>query len=106
VAPLLDDDDFMTRMRAWLADERPRLKGTLETQGLRVVPSHANFFLAQPSEGPGATPALFERLLRRGILARHTHNFAGLDGGWLRLALRDRADNDRLLAALAEAGGA
>ncbi|MFY0990813.1 pyridoxal phosphate-dependent aminotransferase [Halomonas sp. C05BenzN] len=47
------------------------------------------------------TEALFEHLLRSGILARHTRNFPGLDGGWLRLALRGRADNDRLLQALA-----
>ncbi|MDI5936041.1 aminotransferase class I/II-fold pyridoxal phosphate-dependent enzyme [Halomonas kalidii] len=48
------------------------------------------------------TEALFEHLLRSGILARHTRNFPGLDSGWLRLALRERADNERLLAALAE----
>ena len=106
VAPLLDDHDFMTRMHAWLVVEHPRLHGGLVGEGLRVVPSRANFFLVQPAEGAQATPGLFEGLLRHGVLARHTHNFAGLDGGWLRLALRDRADNDRLLAALAEAGGA
>lgn len=48
------------------------------------------------------TERLFERLLRAGILARHTHGFPGLDGGWLRLALRDRDSNARLLAVLSE----
>ncbi|MCG6659290.1 pyridoxal phosphate-dependent class II aminotransferase [Halomonas campisalis] len=164
VAPLLDDGEFMARMRTWLLEERPRLALGLARRGLRVVPSRANFFLVRPALGPErltgqsprhtmpepragrrgghlpgmanvapmegftapprrpvdgstrvtgpaamalvSTDALFERLLRCGILVRHTHNFAGLDGGWLRLALRDRADNDRLLAALSKEGEA
>jgi len=93
------------------------LQAGLVAAGLEVVPSRANFFLVRPSpdtvDGPArstrptalamaATEALFERLLRSGILARHTHGFPGLEGGWLRLALRDREANDRLLAALGE----
>lgn len=41
--------------------------------------------------------ALLERLLRGGILVRHTHGYQGLDGRWLRLALRDADANNRLL---------
>jgi len=41
--------------------------------------------------------ALFERLLRGGVLVRHTHNFAGLNGEWLRVALRDAPANQRLI---------
>jgi len=31
---------------------------------------------------------------------RHTHNFAGLNGDWLRVALRDEAANRRLISVL------
>ncbi|WP_163559590.1 threonine-phosphate decarboxylase [Halomonas sp. NO4] len=125
VAPLVDDSVFLARTRQWLAEEQPRLQAGLVATGLEVIPSRTNFFLVRPGaesektagqsqldmmgepgtgrrEGRAATETLFERLLRSGILARHTHGFPGLDGGWLRLALRDRSDNDRLLAALAE----
>ncbi|PXX99667.1 threonine-phosphate decarboxylase CobD [Halomonas sp. LBP4] len=102
VAPLLADHDFLARTRRWFATEQPRLQAGLSAAGLEVIPSSANFFLVQPAEGPAVTDDLFEALLRSGILARHTRNFPGLDGGWLRLALRSRADNDRLLAVLAE----
>ncbi|QTF91582.1 threonine-phosphate decarboxylase CobD [Halomonas sp. BM-2019] len=103
VAPLLADGDFARRSRTWLALERPRLAAGLEALGLVVVPSRANFFLVRHPAGQEATRRLLPALLRRGVLVRHTESFAGLDGGWLRLALRDAADNDRLLAALAGA---
>lgn len=128
VVPLLADTAFAERTRQWLADEQPRLRAGLATAGLEVVPSRANFFLVRPGvesevtsglsprhitpergtgrKGGGeATAALFERLLCSGILARHTHGFPGLDGGWLRLALGDRDANDRLLAVLNERQG-
>ncbi|SDJ94544.1 pyridoxal phosphate-dependent aminotransferase [Billgrantia gudaonensis] len=130
VAPLLADTAFLARTRQWLADERPRLQAGLAAAGLEVIPSRANFFLVRPAIDVEATAGqvqhrrpvdgsiqalmtesialtterLFERLLHAGILARHTHGFPGLDGGWLRLALRDRDSNTRLLGALGEGG--
>ncbi len=101
VAPLLADGDFLDRTHAWLRGERPRLQASLLALGLEVVPSRVNFFLVRQGSGPSAGDALLGRLLQAGILARHTHNFPGLDGSWIRLALREPADNDRLLLALA-----
>lgn len=101
VAPLLADDAFDRRTQRWLASERTRMALSLAQLGLEVVPSQACFFLIRPSAAQAITSdALFEQLLRRGILVRHTHNFAGLDGGWLRLALRDAAANQRLIKVL------
>lgn len=105
VAPLLDDEAFRTRSQRWLSEEHSRMETSLGACGLEVVPSRANFFLVRPEVSRETCAALFERLLKSGILARHTHNFPGLEGHWLRLALRDRADNDRLLAALKKSEG-
>ncbi|WP_445004171.1 threonine-phosphate decarboxylase CobD [Halomonas mongoliensis] len=105
VAPLLADRDFQAATRAWLAAERPRLRAGLEALGLVVVPSHANFFLVRHPAGREATRSLLPALLRRGVLARHTEGFAGLGGGWLRLALGDASANARLLASLGDALG-
>ena len=104
VAPLLADRSYQRRTRQWLESEQPRMQQALATAGLQVVPSRTAFFLAQPEAGAQATDECFERLLHNGILARHTHGFPGLDGGWLRFALRDSADNERLLSALCAAG--
>ncbi|MGB8714456.1 MAG: threonine-phosphate decarboxylase CobD [Onishia taeanensis] len=100
VAPLLSDADYLSRTRTWLAGVRPAVPDAVRALGYAVPATQANFMLL---DGGGAADAeaLFAFLLRRGLLARHTHNFPGLDGRWLRLALRDGADNALLLEALA-----
>ncbi|PRY73433.1 threonine-phosphate decarboxylase CobD [Halomonas ventosae] len=103
VPPLLADRAFQADTRAWLAAERPRLREGLEALGLSVVKSHANFFMVCHPAGREATRRLLPALLHRGVLARHTEGFAGLDGGWLRLALGSADANARLLAALGDA---
>ncbi|MBS3669271.1 threonine-phosphate decarboxylase CobD [Vreelandella boliviensis] len=101
VAPLLTDDAFARRTQRWLASERPRVAQALTELGLDVVPSQACFFLIRPSAAQEiTTDALFEQLLRQGILVRHSHNFAGLNGEWLRVALRDEPANRRLVSGL------
>lgn len=104
VAPLLADRAFARQTQQWLACEQPRMSEALKAQGLDVVPSNSCFFLVRPDAAKrirGMTSArLFERLLRHGVLARHTYRFPGLDGDWLRLALRDGPANNRLLKVL------
>ncbi|MCC5882338.1 MAG: threonine-phosphate decarboxylase [Halomonas sp.] len=99
VAPLLADRVYLARTRAWLDAERPWLQSELEALGLSVVPSHANFLLFKDSHGESMS-ALLEHLARCGILARHTHNFVGLDGSWLRVAVRSRPENRALVEAV------
>lgn len=100
VAPLLADADYLACTRVWLADQRD-FPGRVRELGHTVAPAAANFLLLSGGRDAAEAEALFAFLLRRGLLARHTHNFPGLDGRWLRLALRDGPDNARLLAALA-----
>lgn len=101
VAPLLADAAFSRRTQRWLASERPRMMQALTELGLDVVPSQACFFLIRPGAAQEITSdVLFEKLLRRGILVRHTHNFSGLNGDWLRIALRDEPANRRLISVL------
>ncbi|WP_192036435.1 threonine-phosphate decarboxylase CobD [Halomonas sp. YLGW01] len=99
VSPLLADADYLARTHDWLSGVRPGLPEAVRTLGYAVPATQANFFLLDGKDAAEAE-ALFAFLLRRGLLARHTHNFPGLDGRWLRLALRDGPDNVRLLEAL------
>ncbi|MBB3232651.1 threonine-phosphate decarboxylase CobD [Halomonas stenophila] len=102
VAPLLADADYLARTRDWLAGQRPAMPEAVRELGYDVPATQASYFLLRGGRRAAEAEALFAFLLRRGLLARHTHNFPGLDGRWLRLALRDGPDNARLLAALAE----
>ncbi|MDT8895950.1 threonine-phosphate decarboxylase CobD [Halomonas sp. I1] len=97
VAPLLADEDYLSRTRAWLSAERD-FPARVRALGYTVPETQANFLLLRGEEG---ADALFAYLLERGLLARHTHGFPGLDGAWLRLALRANEDNARLLETLA-----
>ena len=100
VEPLLADTSYYKRTLAWLDTERSWLTHELRALGLQVVPSRTNFLLLQ-SSGSRPMSALLEYLARAGILARHTHNFVGLDGAWLRIAVRTRHDNEHLVKAVA-----
>ncbi|MGO2133066.1 MAG: threonine-phosphate decarboxylase CobD [Halomonas sp.] len=105
VVPLLSDVDYAARTHAWLDTERS-FPERLAKLGFVVPPSHANFYLlgdiGNGQTLPDASEALMEFLLQRGFVARHTHNFAGLDGHWLRLALHESAANRQLFGALEE----
>ena len=63
--------------------------------GLRVWESYANFVLVQ-----GPRPGLRDRLLVHGLAARRADTFPGLDDRAIRVAVRDRETNRRLVAAL------
>jgi histidinol-phosphate aminotransferase len=66
--------------------------------GVRIWPSAANFLLLQVAEGP----AVIAGLAARGIAVRPCHSFPGLTANHLRVAVRDPADNQRLVDALVE----
>lgn len=92
----LRETDYVARVRALIGQERPFLMEGLRNLGLRVIPGEANYLLFR-SERPLAEP-----LRRRGILLRSCGNYPGLDECWYRTAVRTRAENERLLRALAE----
>ena len=81
--------------------ERDRLAGGLAAAGWSVGPSVTNFLLAGFGT-PERAAATADALLRRGLVPRtfgHGHELAA----YLRVTVRDRAGNDRLVAAAREA---
>jgi histidinol-phosphate aminotransferase len=91
----LADAAHVRRGVDWVEAERPRLARELERRGLRVVPSSANFVMA---EAPVPAEELFRRLLRRGVIVRPLAEY-GLERH-LRISIGGRSENRRLLAAL------
>ncbi len=81
--------------------------GLAQLSGLQCYPSQANYIMCRLTEeavASGLTAALLtERLLTRyNILIKDLSAKKGLDGEYIRLAVRRQEENDRLLAALAE----
>lgn len=95
-AAALKETEYVRTVRTLISAQRPRLAGELTRLGFQVIPGEANYLLFF------SPIPLLEPLRRRGILIRDCGNYAGLCDGWYRTAVRDRADNDRLIAALEE----
>ena len=94
----LADQAYANRTRAWVRRERAFLARELAgLPGYTVEPPSANFILARGPEPAWLTQS---RLGPQGILVRDCRSFDGLTEHHVRLAVRSRADNRRLLAAL------
>jgi threonine-phosphate decarboxylase len=101
-AEALSDGGYASRSREVNEAERVRLGAALKSLGLRVYPSSANFLFARlPRRAPSAG-ALRERLIiEHRIIIRDCSSYEGLEPGrFIRVAVRDRADNIRLTEAL------
>lgn len=83
---------FVCRERAWLTEQ-------LSEIGITVFASNANFLMIKDGR------PLAKELLKKGILIRDCSNYRGLSGGYYRIAVRRREENERLLAALAQVTG-
>ena len=93
------DRDYLEKSVALLADERPALERALESLGLKVFASQANYvFFSSRRED------LREALLPRGILLRSCGSYPGLDSRFYRAAVRLPEENRRLTEALREIG--
>lgn len=93
----LCEEDYVNLLRALISAERQRMRTALEALGLRVVPGEANFLLFHCADSE-----LAEKLRERGVLIRDCADFAGLEKGWYRTAIRTEAENTVLLGTVRE----
>ncbi len=99
----LRDEAFPDRSRAYLAKEKMRFFEGLKKRGIKTYWSDANIFLLDVRRF-GITGAELRRaLIERGVLIRDCASFNGLDEYYVRVAVRKRKENDRLLAEMAKA---
>lgn len=92
------DRSHLKKSRARVARERAYIeKGVRGIDGLEARPSSANFMLLRTRRG---SRRLRAALLARRILVRDCSDFEGLGGCHVRVSVRARPDNEKLLAAL------
>jgi histidinol-phosphate aminotransferase len=87
----LTDDEHVARSRALNAAEMATVRAGLVTLGFQPVPSQANFLLFDVGRDGRA---VFEALLRQGIIVRH------IEGRLLRVTIGLPEENRYFLAAL------
>lgn len=85
-----------------LREERARFFGELEKiDGIRPVPSQANFIMVELDERISPAELMKKLLTRHDLLIKDLSNKTG-GRKYLRLAVRSKEDNDRLVMALKE----
>lgn len=106
-ARCLRDADYAEQTETMVQELRDSLyKGLSDLPGIRVLPSRANFLLCRCDRVGMSAVDLQEQLLsRHNIAIRSCSNFQGLDETWFRVAVKNRAENERLLEALGESSG-
>ncbi|MDG5760955.1 pyridoxal phosphate-dependent class II aminotransferase [Natronococcus sp. A-GB1] len=95
-AHCLRQDGFVRETRTQVARERDRMREALSTR-FEVTPSDAPYLLCDV--GDRSVVGVLERARERGVAIRDATTFRGLDSH-VRVAVKDREANDRLLEAL------
>jgi len=91
--------EFVARERAWFVRELAELGAEA---GIEVIPPSANFILLDISKSGLSAAELCRRLSPFNILVRDCSNFPFLGGSHVRIAVRSRRENERLLETLRE----
>jgi len=95
-AAALDDEEHVQLSRDLVRSERPFLEAGLRELGATVVPSQANFVLADFPGRPGM--ALFDALLREAVVVRPVAGYGFATAQ--RITVGTRPENVKVLAAL------
>lgn len=101
---IFQDIDFIEKSKHFMFEERLFLKNAYnKLSSFRFCKTHANFYLLECLSH--SSEEVFEFLLNKGILARKTTSFNGLEGDFLRFAIRTRKENMFLIDQLKRMNG-
>ena len=93
------DEKFDLKTKKWIFEEKRKFTDKLkQLSDVRVINSDCHYLLIK-LEYTSATN-VYNRLLKSNILIRDASGFAGLDGSYIRVAVKDEKSNDRFIQAL------
>ena len=104
---VLDDAEYIEKTLKWIAEEKIYMYEKLnKISGMKVYETEVNFITGKIdeklfSEGVNVK-ILREKMFEQGILIRDASNFKFLDERFFRLAIKDRASNERVIEAMKE----
>ncbi|MDR4505886.1 MAG: threonine-phosphate decarboxylase CobD [Candidatus Scalindua sp.] len=100
----LNDDAFAVKTREFVSSEKIFLyEGLSQIEGLRPFYPSVNFILIRIDNENLISSILQNLLIRDKIIIRDCSNFVGLNENYVRVAVRSRKENQRLLDAMKEA---
>lgn len=83
--------EFVEKTKVYNEQERQKMRTFLMENGCTVTDSVTNYLVFK-LKTPLQTRALYKDLLTRGFVLRHTENFKGMNGKWLRLGIKKAAN--------------
>lgn len=89
----LMDTRYAEQTRMIIAEEKRYLEGELGDMGIEYLPSEVNFYMLRIERAK----KIIEQLYKKGILIRNCDNFRGLDGSFIRIAVKTRRVNEILI---------
>ena len=94
----LNDKEFYERTRKFYSDITPKFIKSLEKANFEIMKSSVHYFLIRVENDID----VIKFLLKSGIVVRHTRNFKGLEGKYIRVATRFEDENKILVEKLKE----
>lgn len=96
----LADEEHSKKTQELIRNEKTFMARELrQIKVFRVLPADANFFLVDIKQSGFAAAQLKEKMLKYGVLIRDCSSFRGLGKYYVRLAVKTRRENERLLEA-------
>lgn len=90
------DKDYIEKTKKYINEERKYLlTGLSEIKWIKVYKTHANFILIKLLKYD--EDFVFYEFIKQGILIRKASSFEGLDNTFLRVAVKDRKSNKKLI---------
>jgi threonine-phosphate decarboxylase len=101
---LLDDREYHRLTLQLIDNERFYLFNKISNiKGLKPYPAVANFLLIKIKNRKLTSGSLAKELLKKGILIRDCSNFRNLNNKFIRIAVRSRKENEKLISAFKDA---
>ncbi len=94
--------DYIEESRAYIEKERQFLLKELggAIDGIKAFNTHTNYILIKLLKWN--EEYIFNFFLKRGLLIRKCSSFNGLDDSYIRVAIKDRKSNEKLIKAFRE----
>lgn len=99
----LQDEAYIKRSIGFIQQEKRYLYEQLGSiEGLRPFPPAANYVFIDIRAAGLTAPEMTDRLGRRGILVRDCSSYKNLDPYYIRVAVRTRTENDKLIMTISD----
>jgi threonine-phosphate decarboxylase len=101
----LGDEEHLKKTRELIKNEKAFLMRELkQLEAFKIFPADANFIFIDIRRSGYTAAQLKEKLLSYGVLIRDCSSFQGLDEYYIRVAVKTRRENERLLEILKTVG--